>query len=138
VTRTLAVHTARRRLLPSARHARRAEVCRASDLLAALGVRVHVLPPPEPWPRSGRLIVSDSAGWLGDLAVTSSAAGTPVVTASIAQRVAPAGATLCPVSVRYRLEGRPGYLDPDQVPRSRADVAAWRGLVVEVRCLPAG
>jgi hypothetical protein len=24
------------------------------------------------------------------------------------------------------------------VPRSRADVAAWRGLVVEVRCLPAG
>jgi hypothetical protein len=48
----------------------------------------------------------------------------------------PDGATVCPVAVRYRLEGHDGYLPDALVPASLADVAALRGLIVEVLLLP--
>lgn len=48
----------------------RAAVCGAADVLTALGVRVEVLDPAVPWPRTGRghLVVSNHASWLGELA----------------------------------------------------------------------
>jgi hypothetical protein len=118
-------HSVRARLLPSGeRRRQRLRVCGAADVLTALGVRVQVFPSAS-WPRTGRYVVSDHVGRLGGLAV------------STAFRDTPAGGTvICPVAVRYRLEGRPGYLPADQVPQTTAAVVAMHGLVVEVHCLP--
>ena len=128
LARTVAGGSLRTALVPtnSAARRQRIELCRAARTLTALGVRVEVVPPPVPWPRAGRYIRSDHTGWLGDLAV---------VTAALARSSAPGEAVICPVAVRYR--GEAGHLDPAEVPRTVADIVATRGLVVEVRCLPA-
>ena len=126
LARTLVGQSVRARLLPAGeRRRRRLAVCGAADTLTALGVRVHVIPPPIPWPRSGRFVISDHVGRLGDLAVSTAFLG-----------ATEDGTVICPVSVRYRVEGRAGYLPLDEVPQRAAAIAAMRGLVVEVLCLP--
>ena len=75
---------------------------------------------------------------MGALAVTTVLRGEPIRPAV----GVPADATVCPLLVRYRIEGQSGYLSDDDVPRSPAEIAAVRGLVVEVHLLspvpPAG
>ncbi len=105
---------------------RRRQVCRAAGVLTALGVRVVVLRPPAPWPRSGYAVVPDAGGWLADLALVTVARGAPVLRGDV-----PPGTTACPVTVRYRDAG--GELSAERVPRTVRDVAAARDLVVEVR-----
>ena len=113
---------------PTERARQRVDLCTAADTLTALGVRVEVMQPPTPWPRVGRFVLSDSTGWLGDLAlITAALDRTPEAQDGMA--------VVCPVSIRYRTAH--GYLRPDEVPLRPADVAAEDGLVVEVRCLPA-
>ena len=126
LARTLVGHSVRARLLPSTERRRQSlRVCAAADTLTALGVRVQVFQPSTPWPRSDRFIISDHVGRLGDLAV------------STAFRAATDdGTVICPVAVRYRVEGRPGYLRAHEVPRRTAAIVAMNGLVVEVHCLP--
>ena len=124
LARAVVGHSVRARLLPAGeRRRRRRRVCGAADTLTALGVRVQVFPSPT-WPRAGRYVVSDHVGRLGDLAVSTAFRDTPTE-----------GDVLCPVAVRYRVEGRPGYLPADQVPQTTAAVIAMNGLVVEVHCL---
>jgi hypothetical protein len=119
-------YSVRARLLPSgARRRQRLQVCGAADILTALGVRVRVVPPPIPWPRSGRFVISDHVGRLGDLALSTAFRG-----------ATDDGTVICPVAVRYRVEGRAGYLPAHEVPQRMAAIAAMRGLVVEVLCLP--
>jgi hypothetical protein len=129
LARTLVGHSVRARLLPaSERRRQRLQVCGAADTLTALGVRVQVFQPSVPWPRSGRYVISDHVGRLGDLAVSTAVRG-----------ATDDGDMLCPVAVRYRVDGRPGYLPAHEVPRRTVDILAMRGLVVEVHCLaPAG
>ena len=133
--RTMARVAVRRALLPrgASRSRQRLAVCGAADLLTALGVRVQVVGAAVPWPRLGRVVVSDHTGWLGDLALTSAAPGTPVM--DRATRTLPAGSVACPVVLRYRTAD--GYLDRSAVPRTPGEVAAARNLVVEVHRLPA-
>ena len=50
-------------------------MCGAADTLTALGVRVQVFQPAIPWPRSGRYVISDHVGRLGDLAVSTAVRG---------------------------------------------------------------
>ena len=127
LARTLVGHSVRARLLPSgARRRRRLQVCGAADVLTALGVRVRVVPPPIPWPRSGRFVISDHVGRLGDLAVSTAFLG-----------ATHDGTVICPVAVRYRVEGTAGYLAAREVPQRSAAIAAMPGLIVEVLCLPA-
>ena len=71
-------------------------------------------------------MISDHVGRLGDLAVS-----------TVVRGATNDGDVLCPFIVRYRIEGRPGHLSPDQVPQRTAAIVAMRGLVVEVHCLPA-
>jgi hypothetical protein len=119
----------RSRLLPaSERRRQRLRVCAAADTLSALGVRVQVLPPSTPWPRTGRLVISDHVGRLGDLALSTTFRGTRDGDGD--------GDVICPVAVRYRVEGRPDHLAADRVPQTTAAIVAMRGLVVEVHCLP--
>ena len=136
LARTLASAAVRGALLPrrSTRSRQRLQVCRASDILTALGVRVQVVGGAVPWPRLGRDVVSDHTGWLGDLALSTAIPGTPVLAGSTV-RVLPVGAVACPVVLRYRTAG--GYLAAQDVPRTRAEVAATRDLVIEVHRLPA-
>ena len=125
LARTLVGHSVRARLLPaSERRRQRLQVCGAADTLTALGVRVQVFQPSIPWPRSGRYVISDHVGRLGDLAVSTAVRG-----------ATDDGDMLCPVAVRYRVDGRPGCLPAHEVPRRTADIVAMRGLVVEVHCL---
>lgn len=125
LARAVVGHSVRSRLLPAGeRRRQRLRVCGAADTLTALGVRVQVFPSPT-WPRTGRYVVSDHVGRLGDLAVSTAFRDTPTD-----------GDVLCPVAVRYRVEGRSGYLPADQVPLTTAGVIAMHGLVVEVHCLP--
>lgn len=127
LARTLVGHSVRARLLPATeRRRQRLQVCGAADTLTALGVRVQVFQPAIPWPRSGRFVISDHVGRLGDLAVSTAVHG-----------AADDGTVICPVVVRYRVEGRPGYLPEADVPRRTAAIVAMQGLVVEVHCLPA-
>ena len=136
VVRTLAVVSVRRALLPRgatrARH--RLRVCGAADILTALDVRVAVIGGAVPWPRLGRVVVSDHTGWLGDLSVSTAAPGTPVLRGS-SSRTLPVGSVACPVVLRYRTAG--GYVTRSQIPRTLAEIAAARDLVVEVHRLPA-
>jgi hypothetical protein len=126
LARTVVGHSVRSRLLPAGeRRRRRQQVCGAADTLTALGVRVQVIPPPIPWPRSGRFVISDHVGRLGDLAVSTAFLG-----------ATDDGTVICPVAVRYRIEGRPGYLPAHEVPHRTAAIAAMHGLVVMVLCLP--
>lgn len=135
VARTLARASVRSALLPrnASRSRQRLHVCRSADILTALGVRVQVVGGAVPWPRLGRVVVSDHTGWLGDLALATAAPGTPVMDRST--RALPVGSVACPVVLRYRTAA--GYLGAHEVPRSLADVAATRDLVVEVHRLPA-
>ena len=125
LARTLVGHSVRARLLPASERRRlRLQVCGAADTLTALGVRVQVFQPPVPWPRAGRHVISDHVGRLGDLAVSTAFRGARAD-----------GDVVCRVSVRYRVEGQPGYLAPDEVPQRTAAIIALHGLVVEVHCL---
>lgn len=126
LTATLAATSLRSALLPvrSARRRGRLQVCRAARILTALGVRVRVVQPPVPWPRTDRFVVPDSVSWLGDLALVTAVRGIPLAATS-------PGAVPCPVAIRYRTPE--GYLDDADVPRTLADVLAARDLVVEVR-----
>ena len=136
LARTLAGASVRSALLPrgATRSRQRLEVCRAADILSALDVRVQVIGGAVPWPRLGRVVVSDHTGWLGDLALSAAVPGTPVL-AREAARVLPAGSVACPVVLRYRTAAGP--LDTDGIPRTLAEVTAARDLVVEVHRLPA-
>ena len=109
-------------------------VCRAADLLTALDVRVRVVGGAVPWPRLGRVVVSDHTGWLGDLALSTAAPGTPVLGRD-PTRALPVGSVACPVVLRYRTAA--GYLTPPEIPRTLAEIAAAHDLVVEVHRLPA-
>jgi hypothetical protein len=121
------------RLLPvvSERRRQRLHVCGAANTLTALGVRVRVLGPSTPWPRTRCVVAAGPLGRLGSLAVATALRGEPVRSAA----EVPDGAAICPVAVRYRLDGE-GYLPEDRVPTSVAGIAALRGLVVEVHLLP--
>jgi hypothetical protein len=132
---TLAGHSVRTVLGPRTPTRRqRLRVCSAADVLTALGVRVRVVGPAAPWPRSGRLVVSDHTGRLGDLALATVVRGTPVLGVDVLD--APPGAVLCPVEIRYRIAGG-DHLPADRVPRTLIDIAAVQDLVVEVHRLPA-
>ena len=127
LARTLVGHSVRARLLPATERRReRLQVCGAADTLTALGVRVQVFQPAIPWPRSGRYVISDHVGRLGDLAVSTAVRG-----------ATDDGTVICPVTVRYRVEGRPRHLSAANVPQRTAAIVAMHGLVVEVHCLPA-
>ena len=94
LARTLVGGSVRRALLPpgSARGRERVQVCRAANMLSALGVRVEVVGGAVPWPRSERLVVSDHTGWLGDLALSTAVPRTPVISRA---RALTAGAVVC-------------------------------------------
>jgi hypothetical protein len=127
LARTMLGHSVRARLLPAGeRRRQRRQVCGAAGTLTALGVRVQVFSPAIPWPRTGRFVISDHVGRLGDLAVSTAVRG-----------ATDDGTVICPVAVRYRVEGRPGYLRADEVPQRSSAILALCGLVVEVHCLPA-
>jgi hypothetical protein len=139
-----------RALLTPARAVRRRQalqVCSAARLLTALGVRVDVVQPVTPWPRHRphRLRLTNDAGLFGDLALLTAVPRTTPGWAAVADRVLPAGSTLrtaepdaaeavvCRVTIGYRTAAGP-LTDP---PRTPSEVAAVRGLVIEVRLLPA-
>jgi hypothetical protein len=136
VARTLAGISIRSALLPrgATRSRQRLQVCRAADILTALDVRVQVIGGAVPWPRLGRVVVSDHTGWLGDLALATAVPGTPVLARDSA-RVLPVGSVACPVVLRYRTAAGP--LGTDEIPRTLAEATAARDLVVEVHRLPA-
>jgi hypothetical protein len=137
VARVLAGRSVRTVLAPrtSARR-QRLRVCSAADILTALGVRVRVVGPPTPWPRSGGVVVSDHTGRLGDLALATVVRSTPVVGVDVPARTVAPGAVVCPVVIRYLTEDGE-RLPKEQVPRTLGEAAAVRGLVVEVHLLPA-
>lgn len=134
LARTLAGVSLRDALLPqsASRSRQRLRVRGSADILTALDVRVRVVGSEIPWPRLGRVVVSDHTGWLGDLALCTAVPGTPVLAPS---RALPAGSIACPVVLRYRTAA--GYLGKDAIPRTLAEVTAARDLVVEVHRLPA-
>jgi len=123
----------------------RLQVCGAANLLTALGVRVDVVQPPTPWPRdrAHRLVVENTAGLLGDLALLIGVPRTTQGWADVADRVLPlrpwrpaaqrTEAIEYPVSIAYRSDRGPLPAPP----RSLYDVVAIRALVVEVRLLDA-
>ena len=136
LARALAGVSVRSALLPrsATRSRQRLQVCRAADILTALEVRVQLIGGAVPWPRLGRVIVSDHTGWLGDLALSTAAPGTPVLGRD-STRVLPVGSVACPVALRYRTAA--GYLAAEDIPRTLAEITAATGLVVEVHRLPA-
>jgi hypothetical protein len=136
-------------LLPrnATRRRGRTSVCGAARILTAAGVRVRVVAPPVPWPRTGgRLVVNGSLGRLDELAVLTAVPRSVDGWAELAERAlggrrsasAPADAdVLLPVSVRHRWCDDGPWLTDDQVPRDPAAALHRPGLVVEVRLLPA-
>ena len=134
LTRTRVRLSVQTRLLPTGSAGRRTRlrVCGAANTLTALGVRVSVVGPSIPWPRTRCVVVAAPLGHLGELAVTTVVRGEAICTAT----EIPDGATVCPVTVRYRLEGHNGHLPEGDVPSSPAHVAALQGLIVEVHLLP--
>ena len=130
----------------SVRRRQSLQVCSAARLLASLGIRVVVVQPSTAWPRHRplRLEVRNEAGQLGDLALLTAVPRTTGGWAAVADRVLPVGAPLrdpaggdavrCPVTVAYRTLDGP-LASP---PRTLDEVAALRGLVVDVRLLAAG
>jgi hypothetical protein len=130
----------------SVRRRQSLQVCSAARLLTAVGIRVVVVQPSTPWPRSRahRLGVRNEAGLLGDLALLTAVPRTTPGWAAVADRLLPVGpavrsaepddAVLCPVAVTYRTGSGP-LLTP---PRTLNEVVAIRDLVVEVRLLAVG
>ncbi|MGY2083708.1 lysophospholipid acyltransferase family protein [Blastococcus sp. SYSU DS0539] len=187
---------------------RRVAVCGAAGVVTALGIRVEVINPAVPWPRTGRghLVVSNHVSWLDELALLVAVRALPVADAEIGdcklvgglarrlgvilvhrdrlrsvadsvaqathrlrrgqsvsvqpegttscgvelgrfhpaffQAAVDAGALVCPVAIRYRVDGEaattvPCHVRDDTLPRTMARVAAARDLVVEVHLLPA-
>jgi hypothetical protein len=136
VARTLARVSVRTALLPrsAVRSRQRLRVCSSADILTALDVRVQVVGAAVPWPRLGRVVVSDHTGWLGDLALSTALPGTPVLGRD-APRVLPVGSVACPVVLRYRTAA--GHLPAGEIPRTLAEITSAKELVVEVHRLPA-
>jgi hypothetical protein len=136
LARTLAGVSLRSALLPRSaiRSRQRLRLRGSADILTALDVRVRVVGAAVPWPRLGRVVVSDHTGWLGDLALSTVVPGTPVIGRS-PTRALPVGSVACPVVLRYRTAE--GYLDRHEIPRTLAQVTAARDLVIEVHRLPA-
>lgn len=142
---TLAGLHVRTALVPphATRRRQRLQVCGAARVLTALGVRVQVVPPAVPWPRTGgRLLLDGDPGWLGDLALVTAVPRTTAGWAAVCRRVLPgaptgpaggAGSAICPVTLAYRTDAGPLGRAPRDVP----EIVALRGLVVEVRLLPA-
>jgi hypothetical protein len=128
----VSVRTVLRPRTPARRQ--RLRVCRAADVLTALGVRVRVVGPATPWPRADRVVASDHTGRLGDLALATAVRGIPVLGVDVAE--VPPGSVVCPVAIRYRTDDGE-LLPPDQVPSTLTGIAGTRGLVVEVHRLPA-
>lgn len=121
-----------------ARRRQRLQMCTAARVLTALGARVHVVPPPVLWPRTGgSLVIGHDAGRLGDLAVLTAVPRALPGWAELADRVLPfPGATAappedgqvrCPVTVTCRTADGPLR----RLPRRLDEVAALRGLVFE-------
>ena len=126
------------------RRRQRLQVCSAARLLTALDVRTQVFAPTTPWPRHrpSRLELGADVGWLGDLALVTAVPKWTGGWAEVAdralsgRRAEPAvllDAVPCPVAVRYRCDAGP----LDRPPATLAEIAAARGLVVEVHLLPA-
>lgn len=124
------------------------QVCSAARILTALGVRVQVVQPERPWPRDRtlRLAAPAGGGRLADLAVLTAVPRTTPGWSAVADRVfgfrprtagppePVAGDPLrCAVAVRFRTDAG----DLAGPPPTPAGVVAVRGLVVEVRLLPA-
>jgi hypothetical protein len=123
-------------------------VCGAARILTAAGVRVRVVAPTTPWPRAGgRLLVGDSVGRIGELAVLTAVPRTVGGWTELAERALGSRratppppsdvGVLLPVAVRYRYEGDGDWLAEEEVPRDLAAALGRPGLVVEVRLLPA-
>ena len=145
---TLASVGVRSALLPRAASRRgRASVCDAARILTAAGVRVRVVPPRIPWPRSGgHLVVSGSVGRIDELAVLTAVPRTVRGWTELAERAlwgrrtvlaTEVAEVLLPVAVRYRQEDDDTWLCEEDVPRDLTAALARGGLVVEVRLLPA-
>ena len=146
---TLAGIRARAAVMPatSAQRRRALQVCGAANLLTALGIRVHVVQPATPWPRERqhRLLVENSAGVFGELALLVGVPRTAGGWSDVADRVLPVrtaarpplrdvtDAVVCPVTIRYRSAAGP-LLTP---PRTLPEVIELRDLVIEVRLHPA-
>ncbi|WP_448625891.1 hypothetical protein [Geodermatophilus sp. URMC 64] len=101
-------------------------MCGAAGVLTALGVRVVVVPPSVAWPRSGRLVVDNRAGWLGELALRTVVPDEPGGDVGPARPVAIHCRTAC--GEKVAVGDRPW----DDLQR----VVAARDLVFEVRLLP--
>ncbi|WP_324275574.1 hypothetical protein [Blastococcus brunescens] len=143
---TLAGIRARAAVTPAG-SAPRLQVCGAANLLTALGVRVDVVRPATPWPRERqhRLLVENSAGALGDLALLVGVPRTAGGWADVADRLLPVrtasraplrdvtDAVVCPVTIAYRSATGPLLVPP----RTLDEVVQRRDLVIEVRLLPA-
>ena len=136
LARTLAGVSVRRRCCPGAPSAAGSGSASAARPTSSprSDVRVQVVGAAVPWPRLGRVVVSDHTGWLGDLALSTAVPGTPVLGRDAA-RVLPVGSVACPVVLRYRTAA--GYLPAGEIPRTLAEITAARDLVVEVHRLPA-
>ena len=146
---TLAGIRTRAAVLPptSVQRRRGLQVCGAANLLTALGIRVHVVQPATPWPRERqhRLLVENSAGVFGDLALLVGVPRTAGGWSDVADRVLPVRSTarsalrdvtdavVCPVTIAYRSAAGPLLVPP----RTVAEVIEHRDLVIEVRLLPA-
>ena len=125
----------------------RAQVCGAARILTALGVRVVVVAPATAWPRTGgRLVVQGSPGRIGRLAVLTAVPRTLPGWTDLAEETllgrpgGPAAAdtdVLLPVAVRLRRADAHEWLPDGAVPRDLSQALAARGLVAEVRLLPA-
>jgi hypothetical protein len=137
-------------LLPRDAHRRRGRVtvCGAARILTAAGVRVRVVGPTVPWPRTGGLlVVNGSVGRIDELAVLTAVPRGVRGWAELAERAlggrrmrTPSTTDadmLLPVAVRYRHEGSDSWLTDDEVPRDLVAALDRPGLVVEVHLLPA-
>ena len=137
-------------LLPrdAVRQRGRVQVCGAARLLTALGVRVQVLPPATPWPRTGgRLVVPGAPGRIGELAVLTAVPRTVPGWTALAERAllgrpgtpvpVADGDVLLPVAVRFRRADGDEWLDGSRVPQDVDGALALGPLLVEVRLLPA-
>ena len=146
---TLAGIRTRAAVMPatSVQRRRALQVCGAANLLTALGIRVQVVQPAKPWPRERqqRLLVENSAGVFGDLALLVGVPRTAGGWSDVADRVLPVrsaprsslrdvtDAVVCPVTIGYRSAAGP-LLRP---PRTLGEVIEQRDLVIEVRLHPA-
>lgn len=132
----------------SVQRRRALQICGAANLLTALGIRVQVVQPATPWPRERQhrlLVVENSAGVFGDLALLVGVPRTAAGWTDVADRVLPVrtpsrpplrdvtDAVVCPVTIACRSGAEPLLLPP----RTVSEVIELRDLVIEVVLLPA-